>query len=269
VPGVGALRNPGGNELAGNGKVVVAYCHPGSVTGEFHESLMNLLVYDTVHEQRIIGGGGRLGFRSSANISSARNAMCEKMLAESDAEWLWMVDTDMTFDPDTLERLLAEADPDKAPIVGALCFGQEEHLLFPTMYDLVGEDKDNLQFIRYQQWPENAMFQVFATGAACLLIHRSALEAVRDYRHDDGRTGFSPVFPWFQEREFNGGPMGEDVTFCFRAGMAGLPVHVHTGVTCGHVKSTQLTEGKYVAQRQQLARAEYLAAANPEQEEQS
>lgn len=255
--------------MSGNGKVVVAYCHPGQVTGEFHESLVNLLVYDMAHEKRIVGGGGRLGFRSSANISSARNAMCEKMLAESDAEWLWMVDTDMVFDPDTLDRLLAEADADKAPIVGGLCFGQEEQLLFPTMYDLTGESEDTLQFIRYQQWPENTMFQVFATGAACLLIHRRVLEVVRDYEHPDGRVGFSPVFPWFQEREFNGGPMGEDVTFCFRAGMAGLPVHVHTGVTLGHVKSMQLTAEKYVAQRAMVARAEYLAEAFPDEEEKS
>jgi hypothetical protein len=34
--------------------------------------------------------------------------------------------------------------------------------------------------------------------------------------------------------------MGEDLTFCMRAAAAGLPIHVHTGIQVGHVKTTVL-----------------------------
>lgn len=254
---------------------VVAYCHPGKVSGEFMECLISLRDYDGDHDRLTFPAAGmwRLGLKSSANISSARNKMCEVFLDKSDAEWLWMVDTDMTFAPDTLARLVEHADPERAPIVGGLCFGEEDGLLFATCYELAGTCEDDMQFIRYHTWPENAMFQVFATGAACLLIHRGALEKVRDYRHvhsgtgqPTGQVGFSPVFPWFQEREFNGGPMGEDVTFCFRAGMAGLPVYVHTGITLGHVKTRSLTVEGYHAQRAMIAQREYLAEAYRDEE---
>lgn len=241
------------------GKVVVGYCSPGQVYSRFHESFVNLLNYDLITTRRIWNdGSGRIPFEASANISTARNAMCRLML-ETAADWLWMVDTDMTFPPDLLERLMANADPDKAPIVGGLCFGVEDGRLFPTMYDLGGTE-EKPEFIRYDAWPEG-MFQVFATGAACLLIHRTALERIRDYEHPDrpGEKGFSAVYPWFQEREFGQTPMGEDMTFCFRAGLAGLPVHVDTTVRLGHVKRHTLSVEGYLSQRALLMQQEYLA----------
>jgi hypothetical protein len=47
--------------------------------------------------------------------------------------------------------------------------------------------------------------------------------------------------PWFRETPV--GPMalmGEDMTFCLRCAAAGIPVHVHTGVKAGHMKTTML-----------------------------
>lgn len=244
------------------GKIVIGYCSPGAVYSRFHESMLNLQNYDDRFGHHIWNdGAGRIPFEASANISTARNAMCRLML-ETAADWLWMVDTDMTFQPDILERLLINADPVTAPIVGGLCFGIEDGRLFPTMYDLGGTESKP-EFIRYDKWPENAMMQVFATGAACLLIHRTALERIRDYEHPDrpGQQGFSPVYEWFQEREFGQTPMGEDVTFCFRAGIVGLPVYVDTGVQLGHVKRHTLTVDGYLTQRAMLAQQEYLAEA--------
>ena len=34
--------------------------------------------------------------------------------------------------------------------------------------------------------------------------------------------------------------VGEDLTFCLRCAAAGVPVHVHTGVRAGHMKTTML-----------------------------
>jgi hypothetical protein len=146
-------------------RVVVGYCKPGTVHAAFHESLLNLMVYDAATDRRIIAGGGRIAVQSSANISGARNQIVKQFLDESDADWLWMLDTDMTFAPETLERLLEHADVEKAPIVGGLCFGIDDGWLFPTLYDLADMGSgDGLQVVRYNEWPPNAMFQVAATA---------------------------------------------------------------------------------------------------------
>lgn len=228
-----------------NGKVVIGYCSPGEVRAEWHESVLSLVAADS--GRRIAGW---VGVVSSANIAGARNKIVEQFLG-SPHEWLLMVDTDMVFEPEAFERLLSAADPQRAPILGGLCFGHEDGRLFPTLYDLGGTPEDP-QVLRYGAYPLETVFQVFATGAAFLLVHRSALERIRDFRQD-GRP-FSRVFPWFQEttfRDVNGNdlmPMSEDVTFCWRAGVSGLPVHVHTGARVGHVKTSVLTEQTYLNQ---------------------
>lgn len=222
-------------------KVVVGYCHPGMVHAAFHESLLDTLVYDVAFNRRIVDGGGRLGTQASANLSAPRNKIVREFLTKSTADWLWMLDTDMVFPPDTLERLLEFADPVKAPIVGGLCFSIDDGRLFPTLYGLVEGDPDP-QVIRFNEWPPDAMFEVAATGTACLLMHRSALERMRDQQ-------FNPAFPWFQETHHAGEPVGEDITFCWRASMLDIPVHVNTGVQIGHVKQHLLTIDGYLAQR--------------------
>ena len=64
-----------------SGTVFLGYCHPGEVRAEWHESMFNLLAYDSFHNRRILDGGGRFGVQSSANISAARNAIAEAFLA--------------------------------------------------------------------------------------------------------------------------------------------------------------------------------------------
>jgi hypothetical protein len=96
---------------------------------------------------------GELDQESSANISTGRCRIVEQFLAHpAQPDWLWMVDADMTFPDDILDRLLSAADPKTKPIVGGLCFGVRpvqvdgvEHFseclgtvleLFPTIFTL-------------------------------------------------------------------------------------------------------------------------------------
>ena len=226
---------------------VVGYCHPGEVRAEFHESLLNLQSYDQAGYRRL---RGRIGWQSSANVSMARNAIVRKFLDDSDAPWLLMLDADMVFEPDAPDRLLARAKESGGKVLGGLCFGVESGRLFPTMYDLAGTESEPA-VVRYQSWPAGSLFPVFATGAAFLLMHRDALEAVRD-------KGFSRIFPWFEETVYPPGPdalmpMGEDVTFCLRAQICGFGVAVDTAVQVGHVKAYTLTAAMYEAQQQREA----------------
>lgn len=238
-------------------KVVLAYLHPGHVDGAFMESVLDLLVFDMSLHRRIVHGGGRLAVTAGTNVAGPRNELVRKFLDYGQAEWLWMVDSDMTFRPDTLERLLDQADPDKAPIVGGLCFGFDEHGdIQPTLFGLVGDEAEKAQFLRYHEWKPDCMWQVAATGGACLLIHKTALERMRDFTHPiTGQRGFNEAYPWFQETAHGGRPVGEDITFCLRAAQAGIPVYVNTSVHLGHIKSRELNMDAYFIERGLLSPA--------------
>lgn len=243
-------------------KVVIGYLSPNTVHTDFMESVLYLTVYDMAFKRRVVEGGGLLPVRAGANLSAPRNDMVRKFLTTSNADWLWILDSDMVFQPNTLERLLEHADPVKAPIVGGLCFSIDNGMLHPTLFGLDGDDV-NPDVIRFDEFPEDTMFQVAATGTGCLLVHRSVFEAVLVFEPPGrpGQVGFNPAFPWFQETEHNGKPVGEDITFCWRAGLCGFPVHVNTGVHVGHIKDRMLSHEEYRAQRAHLAQREYLSAA--------
>lgn len=235
------IRKPSAKHSGG---VWVASVYPTSVSTFYHRSFLGMVLYDTGGPRRIVNVDGEY---SSANISHARNELVRRFLAGS-AAWLLLIDSDMNFDPDLVDALLHNASPDRAPIVGGLCFGINDDVLFPTLYHLIKDDDDQLATVKHQgPIPENTMFQVAATGAACLLVHRSVLEAVEAH-------GFNQTFPWFQEMEMFGRPCGEDFTFCLRAGQLGFPVYVNTAVEVGHHKSSLLTAAKYRAQIEEASK---------------
>jgi hypothetical protein len=210
--------------------VVVAFIHPGQTSAYFTTSILGTMLYDFATERRIVGV---INEWSSANVSAARNSLTGKFVDDYTADWLLWIDADMGWDHDALDKLLASADPVKAPIVSGLCFGATLSKLFPTIYQLADHD-GALTTVRVTEFEDDSLVQCSATGAAFLLIHRSVLVAIRE------RT-FNRTFPWFQESELNGAPAGEDITFCLRAGLCGFPVHVNTGVSIGHHKSRLLT----------------------------
>lgn len=239
-------------------KVVVSYVRTAHVHGIFTECLMDLMMYDFATHRRIVEGGGRLSYESGANVSGPRNEVVRKFLEYGKADWLFIIDTDMVFPPDTVERLLEYADPDKAPIVGGLCFGlNDQGGTVPTLYGLMGDPDDpaNLDVTRFDEWPVDTMFQVVATGAACLVVHKSVFEKMRDFQHPNrpGKTGFNDAYPWFQELEHDGRPVSEDIAFCWRAGMLQIPVYVNTAVQIGHVKDRILSAQSYLFAREMSA----------------
>jgi GT2 family glycosyltransferase len=209
---------------------VIGYVHGGTVRAEFAASLLAVAMEGKTAIDAVIAVG------SGPNISTARNMVARSFLEERDAPWLFMCDTDMWFPADTVDRLIAAADPVERPVTGGLCFSQNTDggggEPYSTMYEPVERDGE-LAFVRYKKWPEDACVRVGATGAAALLIHRSALEAVEKISPDRAA-------PWFRETAIGGALVGEDLTFCLRCAKAGVPVHVHTGVHVGHMKTTML-----------------------------
>ena len=54
---------------------------------------------------------------------------------------------------------------------------------------------------------------------------------------------FTPAYPFFQETALGGvQQVGEDVTFCMRAGLLGFPIHVDTSLKTNHLKQLWVDE---------------------------
>jgi GT2 family glycosyltransferase len=272
--------------LGGTAGVVVAYPHSvGEVSARFHTSLIDLLVFDSNGamverdgRQVKIGGkghvtrhGGHMPVSSGANIVTARNKIVRAFLEDfpSKPEWLWFIDSDMTFEPNILELLLESADPVERPIMGGLCFALmrgEAQEIVPTLYGFTSDAIPKM--IRYNAYPQDQLVQVVGTGAACLLIHRTVLETMRNARWGDqdveafraqygpdvqfpyplGQLKYPPPWPFFQETVTGndwGESMSEDLTFCLRAAQCGFPVHVDTRAKTGHVKPVVIDEAEF------------------------
>jgi GT2 family glycosyltransferase len=211
-----------------------------------------LLMRDAATSRHVIA---ELDKESSANISGGRCSIVRDFLNHpAEPEWLWMVDDDMTFGDDILERLLATADVDSRPIVGGLCFGVRplkingvdyfnpelgtHYKPFPTIYTLA----DNGKMVHWQTYPENMIIPVHSTGAACLLIHRRVLA-------DERWTADGHPLPWFRETVLAGEVCSEDHFFCIRAGSLGYPIHIDTAAKTGHVKTFVVDEEMYLHTR--------------------
>lgn len=231
-------------------KIVVAHLHPGEVATSFQQSWTNTLVSDLAGPQRLVGDQGRLGLISTqqgaGRLERGRNDAAAMFCdGHPEADALMFVDSDMGWDPDGIERLAQVMDDTGHPIIGGLCFGTKpvgvgaqqamQNEWFPTLYRWV----DDGAFDTAHVYPADELVEVGATGAAFLMIHRTALEALRAEHGDH----------WFDPVTVGDRTFGEDLSFCRRATDAGLKVHVHTGIRASHLKQRWYTESDYVDDR--------------------
>ncbi len=226
--------------------VTIGYVHNGlEVAYSWHKCFMELVGHDMLHGGHVIRGGWA-ATRFSHNIVDARNTAIKGWLDDpdhGDADWWFWLDTDMGFAANTVEELLRVADPVKRPIVGGLCFSNSEEAddglggkrcePRPTMFKWVPE----LGTVCIADYPVNTLVDVAATGSACILIHRSVFEKIREEEGDH----------WYDRipNPYVGGMMGEDISFCLRAASYGFHAFVHTGIRTTHLKNFWLSEVDY------------------------
>jgi hypothetical protein len=221
--------------------------------------------------QRIIREGGTY-LRNpcgAGGINDGRNEVARNFLDHTDGEWLWFVDSDMGFAPDTVDRLVASASPVARPVVGGLCFALKriEHGPFhsirngviPTVYDYV-ELENEVGFVPPGLWPgqggEASGYGRCVPADPPVGAGEGAGQAVwgRLVRHGDppdGAEGWPRTF-------------SEDLSFCVRLGGVGVPLHVDTRVkTVHHKGGIFLDEELFLAQQAAAAadQASELAAA--------
>jgi hypothetical protein len=226
-----------------------------TVTPQWRWSYTRVLMRDQNGPKRIVG---ELAHESTGvHIPAARSNMVRSFLKNPhNPDLLWIHDTDATFPDWTLEAMIACMDPIERPIIGALAFGVRPERdaegndkppndvmanrleQFPTIYTLNEDGSANIVW----DYPRDTLMRCHSTGAHCLLIHRNVLEDPRWL--EDGQPN-----PWFRTAVAGGKEVSEDQFFCIKAQSFGYPVHVHTGIKTGHVKTFVADESLYLAGR--------------------
>jgi hypothetical protein len=244
--------------------VTVAYVNDDAPAYSWHHSMVEMIGYDLSSRGRIMQGGYIAYRYGTDGLVDARNKAVEQFLTERDAQWLFWIDTDMGFAPDTLDRLIEVADAVERPIVGGLCFTQRETAedglggwrtaAAPTVFDWVHAEGQQGFAIRWD-YQQDAVVQCAGTGSACILIHRSVFEKMYAKY---GRGWYDRAFNPSMKQETS-----EDLSFCMRALALGIPVHVHTGVKTSHMKKVWLSEVEYRAQRPPSPAVEETAVIVP------
>lgn len=206
--------------------VVIGYVHGDDVSHVFMKGFVDLVMYDARHDKAV---SGWIEEKSGPWLSRSRNLVVRRFM-DTEAEWLWMVDTDLYFAPDTLSRLLRHATVRHARVIGGLYYGLADKP-FPMIYQTHPETGEAALQERWE--PGEVVDASLGTGAGCLLIHREVLDAVATRQHNIGND----AYPWFAESTYMGDPVGEDLTFCMRARSAGFWTWVDTSVDVRHSKS--------------------------------
>ena len=152
---------------------------------------------------------------------------------EKRADWLLFIDSDMTFEPDMLKKLLEDAESGK-DIVTGLCFRRRPDFN-PAIWKKIRPGMPGESVVEtYDDYPEDDVFEVEGCGMAAVLIKASILKDV----FESQQALFAPI-PGY----------GEDVSFCLRARKAGFRLWCDSRIKIGHIASTTVTEETFRAYR--------------------
>ena len=213
--------------------LVLTSCSGGQIDAGFYSSVVRSRnLFAEIHN-----------VTSSPRIAPTRNIMVETFL-KTKHNWLLMVDSDMVFSPQDVIDLVETAVEKNFPILGGLYFGgQPGGKVTPHVYRMA-EDEDGVQVMQVIEGTTGAgvwgqVVQCHATGAGFLLMSRAALVRIGEEYKDLAHK-------WFAESGTTS-EYGEDVTFCLRAVGLGMPIHVHTGVILGHLKTAVLDHHSHAA----------------------
>jgi hypothetical protein len=228
--------------------VLLGYLDADEVSSSFDASKSRLVVRDLQTSKRLKSWAE---LRTHAlGLPMSRNSLCKRTLEDPGLSWLLMIDSDMGFSETVLDDLLRSADPELRPVIGALCFAQREigtdgmggfhTYAAPVILQWQKHEDGVYRFTGADHYPVNTLVRAGATGGACLLIHRSVLERVREKFGEE----------WFsQERSGAGEVQSEDISFCERLFKLQIPLYVDTGTRTTHAKTTWVSEHDFWSQK--------------------
>lgn len=153
-----------------------------------------------------------------ANIAENRNKLVESAL-ESNCDYIWHVDSDQVFAPETLKKLLAH----EVDVVSGLYVSRAPPFA-PQMYDK--EDEKGWVAPKLLTPDVRGTHEVKCVGAGCMLVHRRVYEKLEK--------------PWWTLGQLEKSGWCDDVDWCRRVRLAGFTILCDTDIPVGHMISGAL-----------------------------
>lgn len=217
-------------------RILIGWVDPGHVDGRFAADIARIYAERRDRIEGILRVEGGV-------VARQRNELVATYLDRAHADWLLMLDSDEHITLEAFDQLLSAGHATERPVVAGVYFGAYPNPdgIYPTPVPLIYRLTDDGFHDPIHDYPPNAIFPIDAAGGGCLLIHRSALQTLRDAAaHEAGAT-----WCWFQDGPWRGRWLSEDLTFCQRLRAAGIPLHAHTGVQLEHRKRYWLREAHH------------------------
>lgn len=182
-------------------------------------------------------GDLKLTIAQNSLIYTARAEMMLKAI-EGDFDYILWIDSDMSFEPDLAQRLIADAEEHHLDFVTGLCFKRTIPTL-PTILSSLewvqrpnGEKEGHVEY--YKDYPGDSLFKIAGCGMAACLTRVEALKHVA--KHFKG-SPFAPL-----------PGLSEDYSLCWRMQQLGYEIHCDSRVKVGHVGSFIYDEDIYKRQ---------------------
>lgn len=278
-------------------KVVIGTVHGEEVSGWFFHSIVNLASFirrnsKGKHDATFIDADDWALVRSGPALALGRGKLIGTFLEQTDGDALIMLDSDMAFQPETILAMvnafeeIRKIHGDEAALLGGLAFISNDPRHVHPIPNLWADNPEMPGYITaIHEYTPNTLYEVAATGGACVIVHRDALERVCKDSQGNAINPFHhvPLIDWImlaramegksiEERaalledvSLGADQLGEDLSFCKRLRNAGFRLFLHTGLRFDHAKSTLIGEQEYF-RAVQMARAEYESAQEAEKE---
>ena len=203
-------------------KTLIAIPCMDYIEADFIECLTALLQYPENP------GEVEVKYLKASLVYDARNQLTSYVLNKGGYDYVLWLDSDMTFSPDLLKRLMEDIEGRQA--VTGLCFGRRPPFK-PCIYSVLDVQQEGQMIMpkseTWYDYPRDQIFEVAACGFACVLMRVDVLEAMGIYG--------VPFFPV--------GGLGEDLTFCWRAAKLDIKFHCDSRLKIGHIMRIAVDEG--------------------------
>jgi len=157
----------------------------------------------------------------------ARNDLLRRIFGQ----WILMLDTDHTFEPDILARILALHEDSGAKIISGLYRFKKEPF---TPVAFAGKNHDPIA-----EWsPEANLLEITGAGAGCLWIH---LDAIRELRGKCSDELFTRMHG-----------LSEDHSFFRRCEEHEIKTYLAPNVECDHLRVVPVTSVDEIAPARQI-----------------
>lgn len=176
-------------------------------------------------------GDTQVGFEIGSLVYFSRNNLA-KAAIKAEADWVLWLDSDMTFPPDLLQRMLRICEENGLDFLSGLYFRRNPPYS-TVLYDRLEATEKGASFTTFESVPDD-LFEIGGCGFGGVLMKTDVLMDVMG----KFKRMFDPL-----------DGLGEDLSFCWRARQCGYKLYCDASLEMGHVGYAEITREYFEAWR--------------------